>query len=642
MIKINLINFYKIFLIINIYLIIIFLNNYKIPKNSNDFSLSGLFKNASKDLNEIYLKYNNLIYSFSYKYNIIEINFSLIFYDKNNTLIKPSDLTLIYNLHIVCNIKHENNSINVDTLANIFENKYFYCVEYLSINEKMKFGIKIYYGNQTNIIIYLYNSDIIKYQKRYKNNYKFNPQSINKEYLGLINNITDTSQNKSILNNISKLKMLYIDKPYFQNKMNIILNESQWYFKNIYNNYFCFCKGYCLYSKIPELCKYLFYLYIIDNNKNAYNKTEYLLSDFYYYSSDDAYPIFKEMIKNNISAHYMDAKANIFKEICNNQKYCLKVIPIKKTNIIDSEYLEKYLDIILKLKAVIVGHELKSNFNIFYNIDYISYINLGHGIKYFKHFLYNNYSSYKKYNKIVLPPSHKIISLAKKYGWTDDNIIKNCLPKWDKYEKYKEKIIFSSDYNNKNKSIFIMFTWRNLVNNSVKISSLYLNNIIDLINNNNLKKNLIKNNIILYFTFHPNFEKYKNTIYFHELVKYIGINNISDCLMKSNLLISDFSSIIFDMIYQRKPFLIFIPDIFDPNIKDIYEQGYYEIINDFKNGRIDFKNTFFSIKETVKKIIYYIENGFKIESNLEKFYNSFELNCKNNTKNFINYLLNDL
>ena len=242
----------------------------------------------------------------------------------------------------------------------------------------------------------------------------------------------------------------------------------------------------------------------------------------------------------------------------------------------------------------------------------------------------------------MLPPSHKIISLAKKYGWTDNNIIKNCLPKWDKYEKYKEKIIFSSDYNNNNKSIFIMFTWRNLVNNSVNISSLYLNNIIDLINNNNLKKNLIKNNIILYFTFHPNFEKYKNTIYFHELVKYIGINNISDCLMKSNLLISDFSSIIFDMIYQRKPFLIFIPDIFDPNIKDIYEQGYYEIINDFKNGRINFKNTFFNIKETVKKIIYYIENDFKIESELEQFYNSFELNCKNNTKNFINYLINDL
>ena len=187
-----------------------------------------------------------------------------------------------------------------------------------------------------------------------------------------------------------------------------------------------------------------------------------------------------------------------------------------------------------------------------------------------------------------------------------------------------------------------MFTWRKLVNNSVNISSLYLNNIIDLINNINLKKYLIKYNITLYFTFHPNFEKYKNTLHFHDLVKYIEINNISDCLMKSNLLISDFSSIIFDMIYQRKPYLIFIPDIFDPNIKNIYEGGYYDIINSFKNGRINFENTFFNIKETVKKIIYYIKNNFKIESKLEKFYNSFELNCKNNTKNFINYLINDL
>ena len=123
-----------------------------------------------------------------------------------------------------------------------------------------------------------------------------------------------------------------------------------------------------------------------------------------------------------------------------------------------------------------------------------------------------------------------------------------------------------------------------------------------------------------------------NKIYFIEQ------NEISDCLTKTNLLISDFSSVIFDMIYQKKPYIIYIPDSEDQDIKNLYIQGYYDIINGLKNGSIYFENKFFNIKETINKIIYYINNNFLIDSNLSKFYESFKLNCKNNTKNFINYL----
>ena len=187
-----------------------------------------------------------------------------------------------------------------------------------------------------------------------------------------------------------------------------------------------------------------------------------------------------------------------------------------------------------------------------------------------------------------------------------------------------------------------MFTWRNLLDISYNISSFYLNNIIYLINNEDLLKILKKNNITLYFTFHPNFQIYKSNIKYSEYIKYIEINDISDCLMKSNLLISDFSSIIFDMIYQRKPFVIFIPDAYDSNIQNIYEKGYYEIINNFKNGNISFKNIYLNLRDAIKKIIYYIENNFTLEIEMENFYDSFEFNCKNSTNSLINYLINEL
>ena len=86
------------------------------------------------------------------------------------------------------------------------------------------------------------------------------------------------------------------------------------------------------------------------------------------------------------------------------------------------------------------GAKIFSINNLFYYIEYITYICLGHGISYFKDFLYKDYYSNKIYNKIVLPPSDIIISNAKKYGWKDDNIIRIGLPRWDIFIKYDIKL----------------------------------------------------------------------------------------------------------------------------------------------------------------------------------------------------------
>lgn len=61
--------------------------------------------------------------------------------------------------------------------------------------------------------------------------------------------------------------------------------------------------------------------------------------------------------------------------------------------------------------------------------------------------------------------------MVKQSGWENDNIIKINRPRWDKYNKYE---------NNKNKSIFIMFTWRDIKENKT-ISDDYINNISELI-----------------------------------------------------------------------------------------------------------------------------------------------------------------
>jgi CDP-glycerol glycerophosphotransferase (TagB/SpsB family) len=126
----------------------------------------------------------------------------------------------------------------------------------------------------------------------------------------------------------------------------------------------------------------------------------------------------------------------------------------------------------------------------------------------------------------------------------------------------------------------------------------------------------------------------------NKYIKFIEQNEISECLSKSSLVVSDFSSIIFDFMYRNKPFIIYIPDGEDPQIKEIYKNDYYELIESLKNGTIYFENKFFYINETVNKIIYYINNNFNLESKLKLFYDSFHFKRENSINKLVYYLNN--
>ena len=618
------------------------IENDKYKNINKSFSLNNYFK-INEYKNDIVLELTFITYSFSVKYNIVEVKYNFSFLDENNAIIKPSDLIYYYNLHTICQIKKIENGNYISSLANINLNKYFNCIEYININELVEFGILIYiedeidnyYENKT---FYYFNSEIINYNKIYfQNDIKFIPFLLEKQYISLIKESINYNFEK---NKTQKLKYSFIQKPIYKTKYNINIDDNNWNFTNIYNYYFCFCKGLnCSYKNISQICKYKFYLYLIDNNRYLYNKTDYLLADFLgtFQSSDDAYPIFTELIKQNKKAYYMTRKKDIYEKYCHNMKKCEIII---NTIYINGNFLERYFELFLRLKAVIAGSEFYSLDNIFYNLEYITFICLTHGINYFKPFLYDNYYSFQKYNKIVTSTSNKIINLTKKYGWDDENIIKICFPKWDKYDLYQEiyNLKGNSNFNN---SIFLFFTWRNWINitNKVNISSYYFKNIFKLMNNKLLIKEINKYNITLFFSLHHMFERYrKNLNTYKANMQFVYQNKISDCLMKSNLIISDFSSILFDAIYQRKPYIMFIPDGEDPNINLFYDFDYCNIINSLKNGTIYFENKYFNINEVINKIIYYIKNNFKIEEYLKIFYDSFEFKCGNNTQKFINYL----
>ena len=567
--------FSKLFLFFIIFYLIFKINNLK------EFADYLRFKNKTKDANYIInltsdnenktIYFNMTFYnaSYSFKFNIVEITYLIHVCDENKNRIQPFELFFNYDLNIFCNMKiiEENNTI--ETFPSYYNNISLICTEYFELNEIVELGIKIYkkvqdiYQNVS--YFYFFDNKNFNFSNlHFDNDNKFAPFKIKKEYIDLMNEIKNNNEKLTLKNS-------YIQNPFFNSKTRLQNDDNKWIFKNIYNQYFCFCKG--LFCKknisIFQNCKYYFYLSIIDKLRDLFEKTDYLLADFIdlNFNDDDILPIFKRMIGQNLPAHFISPKENLYKEFCFQKSRCLTIL---NETFIDGDFLEKYLNLILRLKATVAGSDFRAINNLFFNIEYITNINVGHGVKFFKSFLYMNYTSPKRYNKLVLAPSSKLITIAEKYGWKEKNIIKLCLPKWDKYKnKYTQKI--------RKKFIFIFFTWREInanqtknANEIVSLSNLYIINILLLLNNKKLNDELIKNNITLLFGLHENLyflKDYINTKY--KFIKVIKNEMISNALMKSSLIVTDFSSVIFDFIYQKKPAIIYIPDYNDPKIKDL-------------------------------------------------------------------------
>ena len=606
---------------------------------------------VSKYINDSFAEYFNITYikyTFSFKFKVVKVEYNVVFYDKNDNIVAPSNLSLYNNFHLICHIDIKDALTNIDSLGYNHQNKYYICIEFFNLHEKITFGIKLYqifkdeHDIELDIIkfstIYLFTQDLFDFKNfNYENDDIFDPFLINNQFVEFVK----STKNKYI-NETLKLKKLYIEYPNSVLKRNSIVYYNKWIFRNIYNHHFCSCKGFtCLDQNVASYCKFNFYTYVIDNNKKLYNKTDYLFVDLYFQelSPDDTYPVFKEMAKQNYPVHYITERQDIYNDYCTNDTLCLQVIKVDRDNYtMSGDFLENYLELFLKLKAVVAARGVRYVTNIFFNTEYITYIYVGNGIYYFKPFLYLDFkiTEFRRFDKILLPPSEKLISMAKLNGWNDEEIIKINLPRWEKYYTEENEII-------ENKTIIMYFNPRD-INKEKMLSPLYIDNIKNIVTNEKLNKKLKKNNVIMYLSFYHTYinrkNKFKKILENNQYIQVIEQEQISDYLKTASLYISDYSTTIFDIIYRRKPYIIYIPDIEDPLNQENYKPECYDVIQSIKNGTIEIENKFFNINETIDKIIDYINNDFKLDKTLKEYYDSFGFKNEKGLDKFVEYLKN--
>ena len=607
----------------------------------NSMFIFNTFKNK-------YFSITSLNYTFSNKFSKIKFEFYFGIFDKNKNLIYPSDFTLYNKMSVLCVVGV--NETTIYSLPQIINNQYYGCIEYFDINEIPHFGLHFYQQRAGSYLTLNFNfyKNINLSDTNHINDKIFDPNFVKDEYL---RNHSKTRRRDTYKDNL--LKKNYMKAPISDLKRSVHRQSKKggWIYKNIYNNYFCFCVGKrCLKEEVKQMCKLNFYKYVIDINRNLYPKTHFIFVDFIFKSlpSDDTFPVFEEMIKKNMSAHYITEKPELYKEYCENKTKCQTIIPMNKREYFKfGEFVEKYLTLILKLKSVISCKQNSFHYlsYLFYKVEYITYIAVGHGVDFFKDYLFEPYRIYgsKINNKVLIPPSKVLVDLAVRKGWEEENIIQINLPRWDRYS--------NSNYflsgNITSNSILIMFTWRYTKwwMGYQDLSEMYHANIVNLLEDEELGEALKKKNMTLYFTLHRYVNRrflkiYNEAINKISYLKFLNQNEISECLSKTNLVVSDFSSVIFDLMSRDKPFVIYVPDENDKNINKLYTGDYIRLIQDFRKGKITFANKCESVKQTVAKIISYINNNFQLEPKLKDFYKSFNFKTKNNTNEFIDYLIN--
>lgn len=241
------------------------------------------------------------------------------------------------------------------------------------------------------------------------------------------------------------------------------------------------------------------------------------------------------------------------------------------------------------------------------------------GIKKVKDF----YKSAGQFDLVMAPSEWEKKHLAiNEWGFDDNEVVATGLPRWDVMENQQAEINF--------KQIFVMPTWRNwmagMPDDLFKQSEFYLE-YQAFLNNPRLKAILKAHNARIAFFMHPKFKDYIHLFDIDTTIidayEFLEVP-MDEMIMKSSLMISDYSSVLWEMFYLKKPTIFYQ---FDQEKYLTYEGSSLDFTTEL------FGDVTFSATETIDKIAEYINNDFQekdeFASMREKYFNLMD---KNNSK----------
>lgn len=368
--------------------------------------------------------------------------------------------------------------------------------------------------------------------------------------------------------------------------------------------------------------------------KHFSKKPLWIISDRLSVAGDNGEALFEHLSKNNFKdARFVFAinKGDDFRRlkkygrVVNRSSWKYKIMHLCADIIISSHaedfitnpfdyYGKPYKDIISKIPFVFLQHGVTKD-------DLSSWLNkYSKGIKGFV------CSSKAEYSSILN---------TYPYGYTEKELWLTGMPRFDKLHSNSERIVTVAP------------TWRRYLVSDINIStgkwkkslslqnSEYLHFWNSFLNDKRLLGALEKNGYKMVFVPHPNLGEICELIDTPPYVELDASPNYEKIYEKSKLLVTDYSSLAFDMAYLEKPVVYaqFDKERFFGG-SHTYKQGYYDYE---KNG---FGKVEYTLDGTVQAVIQCIENDCALDDLYRKRINDFfAYRDKNNSERIVQKLL---
>lgn len=377
-----------------------------------------------------------------------------------------------------------------------------------------------------------------------------------------------------------------------------------------------------------------------------FKKDTYILCDNLYEKHAgcvDAFCIFEEMQRRGIHSYYVIWKENLgynrIKELTSLKNVITIKYSVRHNCSKNFEFWFKVFPHLFRTKVLLISFALYNplvNRALFEN-KYITFHQVGHACTFFKVFpLIGPYFSHSTYNRYACWNEAEA-NLFMKYGkWEKENLpITGCC-RCDQLKRITHK----------QKTIFIMFTWRTSFGpwNKTKFTTpltktKYYTGIKDFMHDEDFCKLMKDFQLKVLYSFHHSSLDQTVTVpdpkdLCGKGVEIVDPTDIASYIATSDLLVTDYSSVFFDFSFLSIPTVFFRPDFDDKTLLSYDKKDMAHV----KELDKELFNVFYKKEDAIACIRKYVENNFILEDAHKKKLTKFFPIRKDITGNFIKYL----
>jgi hypothetical protein len=308
----------------------------------------------------------------------------------------------------------------------------------------------------------------------------------------------------------------------------------------------------------------------------------------------DAYSLYGYLKENHIPCKYILRKGHRLEQTISDPD----VIVVSGK----ADFIANHGDIIRRSKALVTsfgfGIELDKHF---FGIDYLDYVFIEHGVIFLKKGRVLDRYNTSLFNKMIVPTRLTYELYKGDIRYKNECLILSGIPRWDYLN------------NDRNGHIFVFFTWRTTFQADPKSAHSYIKYIEEFVNK--LAQSL-DNNVEIDVAAHHELGKIGVESYHFENahVHLVETDDISSMIRNTSLLITDYSSVAFDFMYQDKPVVFYKFD------RDALYLNHTDLIACLEAMQEDEKlyNCLYSEEEVFDRVRYYVSHNFELEDELKE------------------------